>query len=132
MRRFLQFAILAIFSAIFQETEAQCVDEKGNPKDWVVIYKLPKNSEDVNPKPKDFIEQGLGYLYITSDSQANTWTKSELSIQDINSIPGRLLSPVYARKNSPDLFRMFYNDEHPNGKTRFDKGHTKGNKHLFY
>ena len=116
--------VLILILSIFQQINGQCVDEKGYPEDWSIMYKLPKNSEEL--KPKDFIEDGLGYMYLTSKSQKNGWIKSDLSVKDVNSIPGRILSPIYGMKNDSELFHMFYNDEHPEGNTSFSLGHTKG------
>ena len=68
---------------------------------------------------------GLGYAYITSKNPQAGWKISEISIKDAESIPGKILSPIYDQKSDKNLFHMFYNDEHPNGKTSFTLGHTK-------
>ena len=39
-------------------------------------------------------------------------------------MPGRTLAPIYA--GNQGLFRLLYNDEHPDGNTSFTAGHTKG------
>ena len=54
------------------------------------------------------------------------WIMSRKSVKDFNSIPGRILSPVFGQKSNKELFHMFYNDEHPDGNTSFTLGHTKG------
>lgn len=104
---------------------AGCVDEDGNHVDWLVLYKLPRKSEFPPPAgKKDYIEDGQGYMYLTSKSPEHGWTESDKSIKDSLSIPGRILSPVYEKSNN--LLYMFYNDEHPDGNTSFTRGHTKG------
>ena len=122
VKKFVLFLILSFF----QQIHGQCVDEVGKSVDWSIIYKLPKNSEELKPKHRDIIEDGLGYMYLTSESQTNGWILSKLSVKDVNSIPGRVLSPIYGMKNNSGLFTMFYNDEHPEGNTSFTLGHTKG------
>ena len=114
----------------------QCVDETGLAVDWAIIYKLPKHSEHhhlntVLPQTgDDYIKEGLGYFYMTSKSSENSdggWIKSELSVKDVNSLPGKILGPLYnEEERNSNLFYMLYNDEHPDGHTRFNLGHTKG------
>ena len=119
-----------------EQIRGQCVDEKGLPVDWAIIYKLPKHSEHhylntVLPQTgDDYIKEGLGYFYMTSKSSENSgggWIKSELSVKDVNSLPGKILGPLYNKEErNSNLFYMLYNDEHPDGHTRFNLGHTKG------
>ena len=111
--------VLTLFCLI-SWTNGQCVDENGVFVDWVAMYKFPKDSKASN----SYIDEGLAYAYISSKNPHADWKLSEFSIKDENSIPGRILSPIY--KNDPDQFHMLYNDEHPNGTTSFTLGHTKG------
>ena len=101
--------------------QAQCVDEKGNYVDWAVLYKLPRHAESENYVAKNFIEDGQGYAYITSNNPEAGWTLSEKSVKDFTSLPGRILSPIYSQKYKKDLFHMFYNDEHPDGNVSLTK-----------
>ena len=101
-------------------TNGQCVDENGVFVDWVAIYKFPKDSRSTNA----LIKEGLAHAFISSKNPHADWTLSELSIKDGESIPGRILSPIY--NNDQRQFHMLYNDEHPNGTTSFTLGHTKG------
>ena len=128
--------MILFFTILFmcEQIRGQCVDENGLTVDWAIIYKLPKNSEDLNPflpqTGDDYIKEGLGYFYMTSKSSENSdggWIKSELSVKDVNSLPGKILGPLYNKeKRNSNLFYMLYNDEHPDGHTRFNLGHTKG------
>ncbi len=112
--------------------DGQCVDEQGRHVDWLVMYKLPRKSEDDdvtshNHDTGDIVEDGQAYMYFTSLNPAGGWTLSSLSVKDPKSIPGRIISPIYSTsKAATDRFHMFYNDEHPDGNTSFTKGHTKG------
>lgn len=90
------------------------------------MYKLPKNSEQGKKGSAPLVDEGLAYMYISSNSPHEGWTMSNISIKDHDSIPGRILSPIYAQRSNKELFRMFYNDEHPDGNTSFTMGHTKG------
>jgi deoxyribonuclease-2 len=120
-------AIFGLLAAAISTAEAQCVDEKGVQVDWLVLYKLPRRSEQFTKKDTgDIIEDGQGYMYFTSKTATSGWTLSKLSVKDVSSIPGRILSPIYGQKTNENLFHMFYNDEHPDGNTSFSMGHTKG------
>ena len=69
---------------------------------------------------------GTGYAFITSKNPQAGWTISEKSVKNLTSIPGRILGPIYGQKSDKNLFHMFYNDAHPDDKTSFYLGHTKG------
>ena len=72
-----------------------------------------------------YVFSGTGYAYISSKNSQVGWTISEKSVKNLTSIPGRILSPIYGQKSDKNLFHMFYNDEHPNGKTSFTLGKDK-------
>ena len=69
---------------------------------------------------------GTGYAFISSANPQAGWTISEKSVKNLTSIPGRILGPIYGQKSDKNLFHMFYNDAHPDDKTSFYLGHTKG------
>ncbi|KAF2893168.1 hypothetical protein ILUMI_13003 [Ignelater luminosus] len=96
----------------------QCVDHNNNPVDWYVVYKLPLQSDS-----NSLIAQGAAYTYITS-TDTGGWMLSTASINDTNSIVGLTLKPLFT--NSPDILKILYNDEAPDGSVMFKKGHTKG------
>ena len=103
---------------------SQCVDESGQPVDWYVLYKLPKLKA---ASDNSHIAQGLGYTFFTSKSVASGFTLSKHSINDSSSIVAKTLEHVYSTEDAKkDTFSLFYNDEHPDGKTSFTDGHTKG------
>ena len=74
--------------------------------------------------PTDIL--GTGYAFISSANPQAGWTISEKSVKNLTSIPGRILGPIYGEKSDKNLFHMFYNDAHPDDKTSFYLGHTKG------
>jgi len=101
----------------------QCVDENGKNVDWAILYKLPKHE---NKRQSGFVYDGLGYVYFTSSSSRSGWKLSNQSINDVSSLPGRILAPLFNSKESKDILYALYNDEHPDGHTSFTDGHTKG------
>ena len=60
-----------------------------------------------------------GYAYFTSGSRDGNWILSDKSVEDPLSVPGRILSPLYDNKKSDGLMYILYNDEHPEGNTRW-------------
>ena len=46
-----------------------------------------------------------GYAYFTSENAAEGWILSKKSVEDPLSVPGRILSPLYNKKNSDDLVK---------------------------
>merc|ERR1712223_972915 len=116
---FLLFSHLRIGSTI------DCLDENGRPIDWSILSKLPKKhlkEQSTNAT------SGLAYEYLTPESSKKGWTLSDHAIGDPESIPGRILSPLYNDDdlNSSSTMHLYYNDEVPNGKSSFTSGHTKG------
>jgi len=128
------------------DTGVSCLDENGHPVDWWILYKLPemkpkkprkhkkhnknafkktRNKNKNRNKTKDSnIVEGTAYVYMLSSGKSKDWTLSDKSVEDPDSVPGRTLAPIY--QNRSDLFYALYNDEHPDGPTSFDLGHTKG------
>lgn len=81
------------------------------------LYKLPRLSE----------AKGHMYAYITANAATEFWTVSELTVDDLNSIPGRTVSQAYFDPSeTPDRLLVAYNDEPPNKKQSSNKGHLKG------
>lgn len=105
-------ALLLLLPEASRGSQLQCLDENGNPVDWLYMYKLPKH---VSAKG-----DGLDFLYLHAHSDG--WQLSKLPIDDVQSIPGTLMSQVTADK---DLVIM-YNDEPPESKSDEARGHTKG------
>lgn len=56
-----------------------------------MAIKLPRlrKSENVN------VKNGVGYIFVTSNSTNKNWTLSSLTVQDPNSIMGNTLRPLY-------------------------------------
>jgi len=116
-RVFLSIAWLAAANS-----QLACVDDEGRKVDWFVAYKLPKESGN-----STLLAEGLAYAWLSSAEPARGWTLSTLSVGDALSAPGRTLTPLYADANqNGTTAHIFYNDEHPDGKTSFVDGHTKG------
>ena len=105
--------VLALFVA---DVSSQCLDEHGDHADWVILYKFPELEK----------EGGLDYAYLSSNQKDVEWTLSKRLIDDPESIPGRILAPLYDPAKRNQTAFVFYNDEHPDGNTSFTDGHTKG------
>ena len=115
------FSILCIFNIIaIISCQLQCVDEKGKPVDWYVVYKLPKVSDAKPP-----LDTGLRYAYMTSMSDKG-WTLSDVDITDEKSIFGQTLHPLYAKTLDPSISYINYSDQPPNGTTKSNGAHAKG------
>jgi deoxyribonuclease-2 len=99
------------------------MDENGNAIDWSYTYKLPKNSSSEN----DNIVNGVGYIYLTSDTYQEGWTLSNLAMDSTTEgLLANTVTQLYVYTDTENLAFINYNDEHPDGKTSSTKGHTKG------
>ena len=124
MKSFLLILLLTKFLVCFDGASSlQCVDENGVNVDWAILYKLPKQE---NKRQSGFVHEGLGYVYFTSTSPQSGWKLSNHSINDLSSLPGRILAPLFNTDVSKNILFALYNDEHPDGHTSFTDGHTKG------
>lgn len=56
---------------------------------------------------------------MTSENYKNGWVISEKSVDDQNSIPGRVFESIYEKEGNRSLMYILYNDEFPNGDTRY-------------
>lgn len=118
-----------------------CRDQKGNPVDSFVVYKLPRNKQaDFQP-----LKNGTAYMYLTPESaarlqsggvssvfseyrdSASGWVLSNVNIGSEFSMPARTLSRLYTDQQilKTAAFIM-YNDEFPNDTVSVTHGHTKG------
>lgn len=103
--------LLFFGSVALASAKLQCLDENQLPVDWLYMYKLPKQ---VSPNGN-----GLDFLYLHENS--NGWQMSNRTIDDPESIPGTLISPL-----STEHLVIMYNDEPPEQKSDETRGHTKG------
>jgi hypothetical protein len=55
---------------------------------------------------------------MTSSNYKKGWIVSEKSVEDQKSIPGRILAPLYGKRDK-GLMYILYNDEFPDGNTRY-------------
>ena len=124
MKLYLKIFFLVHFQQFLNGVRSlQCVDENGENVDWAILYKLPKHE---NKRQSGFVHDGLGYVYFTSKSPQSGWKLSNQSINDVSSLPGRILAPLFDSNASKNILYALYNDEHPDGHTSFTDGHTKG------
>lgn len=57
---------------------------------------------------------------MTSTNYKKGWIVSDKSVDDQKSIPGRTLAPLYGKRDQ-SLMYILYNDEFPDGNTRYYK-----------
>ncbi|XP_032680271.1 plancitoxin-1 [Odontomachus brunneus] len=100
----------------------QCRDERNQPVDWYVLYKLPKVPES----SISIIRDGLAYLYITNNTVDKGWQLSSKQISAKNSIPGNTLALLYNDYKAANIFWVLYNDNPPNKPINGKYGHAKG------
>jgi len=82
-----------------------CVDEKGRPVDYYLVYKIPK----LENSPNELLRSGYGYAFLTGNTAK--WQLANRSIGDVQSLVGATLDRVYRRDNESNMF--FYNDQPP-------------------
>lgn len=118
-----------------------CRDQKGDPVDLFVVYKLP------HTKHADFgpLKNGTAYMYLTIETatrlqsggvssvfseyhdSATVWVLSNVSIGSEFSMPAQTLRRLYTDQQlMKNAAYIMYNDEFPNGTKSMTKGHTKG------
>ncbi|CAL1593566.1 unnamed protein product [Knipowitschia caucasica] len=104
-------------SAVFS-VDISCRDERGDPVDWFLIYKLPK-------KKIGAVGTGLDYMYL--DSKMESWMMSAFLVNMTQGAIGQTLSQLYsgAYKSNSSVYAI-YNDAPPIIKYNVSYGHTKG------
>lgn len=93
-----------------------CLDEHGQPIDWMISYKLP-----VIRKTRDkLLKSGWAYASISSKSVANSrkgagqgWSMSSLPINDHDSMIMKIIEPIHDSLHIEGLSTVFYNDQPP-------------------
>merc|ERR1719420_15217 len=129
--QYFALTLCLFFGHFWTGSAIDCLDEEGQPIDWSILYKLPKeelNKSKANGGTQPTETTGLVYEYLTPESSKKGWTKSNFFLNDPDSIPGKILSPLYNEKDlaSSPTMHLFYNDELPDGKLSSTLGHTKG------
>ncbi|KAL2090113.1 hypothetical protein ACEWY4_014801 [Coilia grayii] len=96
-----------------------CRNEKNEPIDWFIIYKLPKYTMDSDGS-------GLNYMYL--DGSMKNWDLSPFTINSSSGAAGHTLGQLYQGKGykSNSTAYLFYNDAPPELPYDMDHGHTKG------
>eukprot|EP01117_Protostelium_nocturnum_P005987 TRINITY_DN2153_c0_g1_i1.p1 TRINITY_DN2153_c0_g1~~TRINITY_DN2153_c0_g1_i1.p1 ORF type:complete len:352 (-),score=85.79 TRINITY_DN2153_c0_g1_i1:158-1213(-) len=111
-------SILIVSTLLFHSIEASpsCLDESGNPVDWWVLIKAPKDTDY-----DDASDSGYGYSYADTNSQTVRWTGKRL-----DKVPGALEKTLGQIYDDDSLGRVLYNDEDPSSSNHESFGHTKG------
>ncbi|KAG8555261.1 hypothetical protein GDO81_017648 [Engystomops pustulosus] len=112
-------SVLWMFGIRLISCEITCRNEEGDPVDWFVVYKLPKNLINETYGP------GLDYFYLDSKSQG--WQVSKFFINMTQGAMAHVLQQLYQSYNRNDTAYMLYNDSPPGINSSFaQKGHCKG------
>ncbi|ELU06802.1 hypothetical protein CAPTEDRAFT_171507 [Capitella teleta] len=104
----------------FVDSAIQCKDQNNQNVDWFIIYKLPKISKSQYP----LVREGLGHLYM--DVHRQSWTMSNVSLEQRNHAIAYTLQQIYDNYESKDVAYALYNDEAPPDRESSSHGHTKG------
>ena len=117
--------LFSLATCVWSSIDVHCKDESGKPVDWFIVYKFPKISN--GSATKEPFKTGVSYAFITSKTQNDGWTFSKNTIDDVNSIFGKTLAPIYNKKSSDNLSYIVYNDQKPpDGQTQTGTAHAKG------
>jgi deoxyribonuclease-2 len=98
-----------------------CRNQAGQPVDWFILYKLPRDSSSSDAAT----QQGFGLLYMDGSTNGQ-WQQSNVGIDNDQQSAGFTLSQLYSAKTNPNAFHVLYNDEKPEGAVSITRGHTKG------
>ncbi|XP_076681062.1 plancitoxin-1-like isoform X2 [Andrena cerasifolii] len=100
----------------------QCRDENNMPVDWYGVYKLPKLTDNPNPR----IRTGEAYLFMTDQTVDQGWQLSNRTIGAADSILAKTLAPLYSNENNAEILWALYNDDPPVNRSQWAPGHAKG------
>ncbi|XP_010745370.3 deoxyribonuclease-2-beta [Larimichthys crocea] len=100
-------------------TDISCRNEAGEPVDWFIIYKLPRDKIGE-------VGSGVDYMYL--DSSVGSWQMSKFMVNTSQGAIGNTLNQLYmgeAYKSNSSVYAL-YNDAPPILKYLKGYGHTKG------
>ena len=110
---FYKILFIFVLNSIQNEMSFQmsCLNEKGVPVDWFIVYKIPKIENSVDKR----LSSGFAYTFISEKSikSSNDWILSELTIDDKDSIFGKTITQVIDNKKGSDVSYVAYNDQKP-------------------
>lgn len=121
---FTGFAIALLIAVILNRfsiaENIMCKDDRGNPIDWFIAYKLPKFKGSVSD----------GSLLAYLDSRYSKWRLLEMNVLNLLNPLAQTLDNIFKRKDNGSMYAM-YNDQITTPmnnchKSRLEKGHTKG------
>ncbi|XP_048108532.1 LOW QUALITY PROTEIN: deoxyribonuclease-2-beta-like [Alosa alosa] len=109
--------VLAVLST--GQSNISCRNEKNEPVDWFIIYKLPKYV-------MGNAGTGLDYMYL--DGSMKNWELSTFKVNSTNGAAGHTLGQLYQGKGykSNSSAYLLYNDAPPELPYDMEHGHTKG------
>ncbi|XP_069550826.1 deoxyribonuclease-2-beta [Brachyistius frenatus] len=114
------FQIIAIFLCCSVcSSDISCRNEAGEPVDWFIIYKLPRNRIG---------EVGSGVEYMYLDSSVGSWQMSKFSVNSTQGAILNTLNQLYMGKAYKSISSVYalYNDAPPVLDYIQGYGHTKG------
>lgn len=114
-----QIIIVLSWCTVVYSADISCKNEAGEPVDWFVIYKLPRNKIG---------EVGTGVDYMYLDPKIGSWQMSKFMVNTTQGAMGRTLSQLYtgqAYRSNSSVYAI-YNDAPPILKYSLEYGHTKG------
>ncbi|XP_041912869.1 deoxyribonuclease-2-beta-like isoform X2 [Alosa sapidissima] len=108
--------VLAVLST--GQSNISCRNEKNEPVDWFIIYKLPKYV-------MGNAGTGLDYMYL--DGSMKNWELSTFKVNSTNGAAGHTLGQLYQGKGykSNSSAYLLYNDAPPELPYDMEHGHTK-------
>ncbi|XP_032868179.1 deoxyribonuclease-2-alpha-like [Amblyraja radiata] len=93
--------------------DISCQDDNGQPVDWFIVYKLPKDVDG----------SGINYKYM--DHGTSGWRTGRYTVNSTQGAVGATLQQLYGQSQSNNVAFVLYNDQSPI-ESSSDGGHTKG------
>uniref|UniRef100_A0A0N4ZCJ7 Deoxyribonuclease-2-alpha n=1 Tax=Parastrongyloides trichosuri TaxID=131310 RepID=A0A0N4ZCJ7_PARTI len=100
-----------------------CKDQNGNPVDFFMSYKLPKDSKN---KEIQGIKEGFAFFYL--DGNVKSLMPSKHDLRDENQAIAHTLNQIYKAKNNLTMARVMWNDELPHSAEHHDESKEKSDE----
>uniref|UniRef100_A0A6B0VDB3 Putative endonuclease n=1 Tax=Ixodes ricinus TaxID=34613 RepID=A0A6B0VDB3_IXORI len=137
MQNLFLVALCLLANRVRAGDDVYCRDERNQKVEWFVMYKFPANGVNYTQVKRGFNTNGLQFAYFDANTKNLTyWNMSSETLYSQENPLAYTLAKLFARRKSPDIAYVTYNDQpytgeeepakEPHGHHGKEYAHSKG------
>ncbi|XP_029845761.3 plancitoxin-1-like [Ixodes scapularis] len=112
MRNLFLVALCFLANGVRAGDDVYCRDERNQKVEWFVMYKFPANGVIYKQVKRGFNTNGVQFAYFDANTKnLNYWNMSSETLYSQRNPLAFTLAKLFAKKKSPDIAYVTYNDQ---------------------